>query len=159
MPDKYRRVTRQNRHVELISSVIFITCYLIKFMVAGIIGAASAVFINARTNGGIVAWTACTDPTPDSVNPYLQAFRNYSFVSAHPYSGLSKLTPATCINFIQQNLSGQHTENSCFSPTIGLYTSPLTEIALRSYPKAITDYCNEFRKVTVIYFNTLSMAY
>jgi len=97
MKEKDNRITRQYRLAQLISSVVFKIFSSITLLVAGIFRATSAVLINGRIDGGIVAWTACTDPTPDSVNPYLQAFRNYCFVSTHPYFGLSIHIPATCI--------------------------------------------------------------
>ena len=69
----------------------------ITFQVAGIVGAASAAFKYSRVYGGIVNRTACADPTPDPIIHFLQAYGNYSFVSAHPYSGSSNLIPATTI--------------------------------------------------------------
>ena len=103
-------------------SILSILSKTIKFKVAGIIGAISAVFIdhpylNSRAYGGLVNRTACTDPTPDSVIPILQALGNYSFVSAHPYSGSSNLIPATsifdliCLKFPHGNF--KHLMGSC----------------------------------------------
>ena len=125
----------------------------ITFQVAGIVGAASAAFNCSRIYGGIVNRTACADPTPDPIIPFLQAHGNYSFVSAHPYSGLSNVIPAANLNTAFHQLSAKHVDNRCLSPMIGPYTSQLAENIFRSLTEVAANYSNEFRKIGINQFN------
>ena len=75
---------------ELLSAVPVTGNSFINFLAAGIIGA---------THGGLVNRTACADPTPGPVTSFLQALGNYSYVSSHPYSGISSIPAATIIHW------------------------------------------------------------
>jgi hypothetical protein len=97
MKDTYIFIKRHLR-LNQRTSILFTPYKSIKYQVAGIIGATSGAFKGSRVYGGIVHRTACADPTPDSVISFLQAYGNYSYVSAHPYRGLFNLIPAACIN-------------------------------------------------------------
>ena len=67
----------------------------IDIQAAGIIGAISAAFQPdhpvkiSSVIGGIVSRSACADPTPGPVTHHSQAMVNYSYVSVHPYNGIS----------------------------------------------------------------------
>ena len=96
MKEKYSRITIHSLHSRPLVTHITRTTSFIRLLVAGITGASCTAYKKGSIYGGIVNRTACADPTPGPVTLFLQAVKNYSSVSAHPYSGLSSSIPATC---------------------------------------------------------------